>query len=775
MNKTSLLIAVPVALFAASTSDHPSGNRTTPPTLNSVSPIGVARGTSVEMTVEGLNLGRSSAIYFSEPGVTGRILRVKELPDLSDVRLGSNGTLSTIDLGPLPPRNQVTVEIEVSPDAEIGPVRFRLQTPLGTSPEGRFLIEPYYGESPDKEPNDTPENAFECFLPTILAGTISKPGDVDFYKIKVDAGEELVFENGAALIGSTLEPVVTILAEDQSVVKEFGGAGGMDAIRFAHKFEKAGSFYIRVADYAKSGKNSHFYRIKVGNFPLVAHAWPLGVQLGKTREIALDGWNVPAKLSVKGDPTPDSEDSLRLRVGHSFNQFSLALGRDPEMDGAGANAAIPVPVTINGRLESKAGHSYKFHARKGQKLVFEVNSRRLGSPLDSFVEILDANAQPIERATVRPVLETNTTLAERDSSSRNIRLQSAMGFHVGDYVMIGGEILRFEADPKGPDDDAVFESFGGQRIAFFDTTTEAHAVDKAVYKVQIHPHGAKFSANGLPLVRLYYQNDDGGPGYGKDSLVHFTAPADGEYSVHLRDVRNMAGHDFAYRLNVREPRPDFRLSVSPRNPSIPAGGCIPINVTAFRMDGFEDAIQIALNDLPPGIHASAGSIAAGQVSTTILLSADAGAKLDRAAPLRVTGRSGAQAHNADAPDNLKLISLMPPPDLTMTSETREIVLEPGGTAEVTVDVQRHNGFGGRVPVSVRNLPPRVLVLDIGLNGVLINENETRRAFTIQALASAEPIEQLIYVGGAIETRSGLQTLYTASQPILLKIRPKAAQ
>ena len=90
----------------------------TPPTLNSVSPAGIARGTTVEMTMEGLNLAKASAIYFSEPGVTGRILRVKELPDLSDIRLGSNGTASTVDVGPLPPRNQVTVEVEVSPDAE---------------------------------------------------------------------------------------------------------------------------------------------------------------------------------------------------------------------------------------------------------------------------------------------------------------------------------------------------------------------------------------------------------------------------------------------------------------------------------------------------------------------------------------------------------------------------------------------------------------------------------------------------------------------------------
>src|SRR5207244_8570072 len=132
--------------FAADTTGHPTGNRTTPPTLNSVLPLGVARGATVEMTVEGLNLAKASAIYFSEPGVTGRILRVKELPDLPDIRLGSNGTPSTIDLGPLPPRNQVTIDVDVAPDAEIGPVSFRVQTPLGTSPEGRFLIEPYYGE-----------------------------------------------------------------------------------------------------------------------------------------------------------------------------------------------------------------------------------------------------------------------------------------------------------------------------------------------------------------------------------------------------------------------------------------------------------------------------------------------------------------------------------------------------------------------------------------------------------------------------------------------------
>src|ERR1700757_218526 len=180
--RISVLALLTLTLSAAEL-DHPSGHRTTPPTLNSVAPLGIARGTTTELTVEGLNLAKASGIYFSEPGITGRILRVKELPDLPDIRLGSNGTPSTIDVGPLPPRNQVTVEVEIAPEAEIGPVSFRLLTPLGTSPEGRFLVEPYYGEAPDQEPNDTPDTAFETFLPAVLTGTISRPGDVDFFKI----------------------------------------------------------------------------------------------------------------------------------------------------------------------------------------------------------------------------------------------------------------------------------------------------------------------------------------------------------------------------------------------------------------------------------------------------------------------------------------------------------------------------------------------------------------------------------------------------------------
>ena len=668
------------------------------------------------------------------------------------------------------------MELDVSPDAPIGPVGFRLQTPLGTSPEARFLIEPYYGEAPDREPNDTPEEAVETYAPTILVGTVSKPGDYDYYKITAKAGEQLVFENSAPMLGSALQTVVDIYDSAQNPVKRFGENGGPEAARFAWRFEKAGDYYIRVSDYEEGGSARHFYRIKMGQFPLAVAAYPLGVQAGKTSEVALTGFNLgPGKVQVKGIASAEDERAVILRpdtpAGPAFDRVKLALGSDPEVAAVGGPAPqrLTLPVTVNGRLQS-AKHDFEFHARKGEKLVFDVTANRLGSPLDSMLEVLDAKGSPVERATVRCVLETSVTLRDHDSSGSGIRITSPTGFAVGDYVMIGAEIIQVEAMPRTPDDDFRFEAFGGQRLGLFDTTPEAHALDQPVYKVQIHPPHSRFAPNGLPVVHLAYRNDDGGPGWGKDSLLHFTAPAEGDYIVRLHDVRGLHGADYTYRLDVHEPRPDFLLSVLPRNPNVPLGGRIPLTVTALRLDEFDGPIDVRLEDLPAGLSATAGTIAPGQVSTTLLLSASDNASMHAAAPLKVVGRAGARVHAANPEDRLKLIALMPKPDIQMVAQTKEVVLEPGGTAEVKVAISRNNDFGGRVPVEVRNLPPGVLVLNVGLNGVLITEDENQRSFVLKALPSAEAIEQPIVVAGNIETRAnGQQTLY-AAEPIVLKVK-----
>jgi hypothetical protein len=169
------------------------------------------------------------------------------------------------------------------------------------------------------------------------------------------------------------------------------------------------------------------------------------------------------------------------------------------------------------------------------------------------------------------------------------------------------------------------------------------------------------------------------------------------------------------------------------------------------------------------LHATAGIIHPGQITATLTLSADADANLPQAAPLRVVGKAGAIERTANPEDRMALIALTPRPDIIMTAETREVTVSPGRTAEITVSIQRQGGFKGRVPVEVRNLPQYVRVLDVGLNGVLITEDETRRNFTIEALPMALPGEQTIYVAGQIETRSPQQNLFAAPEGITLRV------
>src|SRR5438552_8873277 len=140
-----------------------------------------------------------------------------------------------------------------------------------------------------------------------------------------------------------------------------------------------------------------------------------------------------------------------------------------------------------------------------------------------------------------------------------------------------------------------------------------------MYKVSIHPPGTKFPPNGFPVVNLYYRNDDGGPGYGKDSRLFFDQPADGDYQVRIGDANRDGSRRHVYRLTVRPPRPGFTVRYSPTSPSVWNGGAVPITVTASRSDGYDGPIDLRLENLPPGFSAPATSIPAGEETTTFAL------------------------------------------------------------------------------------------------------------------------------------------------------------
>ena len=196
--------------------------------------------------------------------------------------------------------------------------------------------------------------------------------------------------------------------------------------------------------------------------------------------------------------------------------------------------------------------------------MFEVTAQQLGSPLDSIIEVLDAEGRIVPRALVRCLARTEIALNDPDSTRRSIRLLTWNELAINDYLLIGDELLQVGSLPTHPDDDLQLRSYRGVRSALLDTSPRNHSVAEAVYKVSLHAPGTRLEPNGMPVFQIDYVNDDGGTRFGgKDSRLHFEAPADGTYFLRLRDVRGLEGERFAYRLTAREPAPDYSSRLRP--------------------------------------------------------------------------------------------------------------------------------------------------------------------------------------------------------------------
>ena len=106
-----------------------------------------------------------------------------------------------------------------------------------------------------------------------------------------------------------------------------------------------------------------------------------------------------------------------------------------------------------------------------------------------------------------------------------------------------------------------------------------------------------------------------------DSYLAARLPADGTYCIHLTDAQGQGGPDFAYRLRISEPRPDFALRVIPSSISLRTGMSAAVTVYALRHDGFTNAIHMELKDAPPGFSISGATLAAGQDKAQFTLKA----------------------------------------------------------------------------------------------------------------------------------------------------------
>jgi len=247
-------------------------------------------------------------------------------------------------------------------------------------------------------------------------------------------------------------------------------------------------------------------------------------------------------------------------------------------------------------------------------------------------------------------------------------------------------------------------------------------------------------------------NDDA---VAKDSRLSFTAPTSGKFFVEVRSLSGNGGDDFFYRLHLTDPpASDFQLSMTPDNPSAPAGAAAVVTVTAERA-GYAGDIVLRAEGLPAGVTASPATIRAGQNSAIITLTTAAGTPpassrirvmgsamvngtaLDRQAMGRESFQpplaTPQQARARDTELVVATAATEPPYTLAVTPPVPTV--KAGDKLELTVKATRKPGHKESIVVTVAGLPPNVAASALTING---DKVEGKITLTVNAKAPTGP-------------------------------------
>ncbi|HXT42283.1 MAG TPA: c-type cytochrome domain-containing protein [Candidatus Angelobacter sp.] len=742
------------------------------PELTRAEPRGIQRGKEVKVRLVGKNLAGVTGVKSHEPKLKAELAGDAGANDAAWIKVAAAGDLAR--------------------------GAYELSVVSGSDESGRIKL--YVDDLPQIELTGT--NQAES-LPSTFWGAHEKPGDSDEIGFAAKAGQTIVFDVAAKSIGSKADTILTLLDASGKVLASNGGFDGSADPLLAYAFESDGEYRVQVSEQMPAGSPEHFYRLSIGGFAYVTGCYPLSIPANAESDLELVGYNLSAERTVriKAGVPGEMDVPVDLEKFRSRRVFKLIVGDGTELTEVEPNDSpeqatkITAPGAVNGRIWTPKGGSdtdlFRFEAKAGQQWIIETQAAQRGSPVDTKIEVLHADGRPVERMVLQAMRDTAINFRGVDSNNSGMRLDNWEEMELNQFVYLKGDVIRVFRMPQGPDSDMLFYASNGKRRAYFDTTATAHALDEQGYIVEARPPGTKLPASGLPVFHVNYANDDDGERkLGADSRLFFAAPTDGVYLIRVRDSRGYSGDRYVYRLIIREPKPDFKLTLNGANPTVSAGSGREFSVTAERVDGFDGDIRLEITNLPAGFSVSTPLlIQAGHNEAKGTLNAAANAtKPDgtNAAASRVIATATISGRIVTREvNNLGRITLGEKPKLYVSFEPdsriqattpepdppsatpMEITIAPGESARARLKIRR-NGYDDLVTFTVEDLPHGVIVDNIGLNGVLIPKGESEREIVLTAAKWVPEQDRLCY---AIENQAGRQT----SPPVLLRVRQQPAK
>ena len=301
---------------------------------------------------------------------------------------------------------QVRVSLQIAADCPLGEHALRLRTASGISALRLFYVGPFPAVE-EKEPNHHPAKPQAIGWNATVHGTLASE-DVDFFVVEARKDQRFSVEVEGARLGRTMfDPYLAVIDPRGKRIAESDDTPLLGHDSFvSFMAAEDGKYVIELRDMAYSGAG-HFYRLHVGDFPRPAVVFPPGGRAGETLE-----------ARFLGDPAGEFTQRVTLPPRPEVARFGIMADRDglapspnwvrvteiPNVElvrstAVGANpplVKIEPPFAFNGILERKGEPVlFRFKGRKDQQLDFQVHARRLGSPVDSVLTVLNAKGASI--------------------------------------------------------------------------------------------------------------------------------------------------------------------------------------------------------------------------------------------------------------------------------------------------------------------------------------------------------------------------------------------
>ncbi len=312
------------------------------------------------------------------------------------------------------------------------------------------------------------------------------------------------------------------------------------------------------------------------------------------------------------------------------------------------------------------------------------------------------------------------------------------------------------------------------------------------------------NAEGKPLA----ENDDmrlWGRRTLQDSMIeNWKVPADGRYSIEIRDVHLRGGADFVYGLVVTHATPQFDLIMDTDKTWLTPGSCAAIFVRANRRCGFDGEIQLQIDNLPEGVTATCGKIMAGkEVDGCIILEAATDAK-QIASNIRVSGVATITKEGFDPialqataqpmqetympgggrshyPVSMHTVAVGTPSDIRdVKLNSYDITLKPGESTKVDVELIRGEGFDKNVTLDVlyqhlssvfANTLPAGVTIDARNSQTLLTGSNSKGSITLTAAKDAKPADhQQCCIMANVSINFVMKATYS-SRPVTITVAP----